>query len=150
MNAMTKHAVNAYSQVVVESGVVSQARPAAVPGACSDCGRCLEVCKEGAIELSGEPNFDYARCLNCGRCEANCASRAIAVAERGFDVLVGGKLGRHARLATPLLLLADEAAVLRAFDLSVNFYLEHAHGPERFGAVLERTGVEALQARLRA
>ncbi|MHB1131725.1 MAG: 4Fe-4S dicluster domain-containing protein [Chloroflexota bacterium] len=133
---------------IADFSVVAQARPTTGPGECSDCGRCLEVCKEGAITLVDGPHFDYERCLNCGRCEANCATEAIATSQKGFDVLVGGKLGRHARLASRVLVMADEATVLRAFDASLAFYLANANGPERFGAVLERTGLESLQARL--
>ena len=133
---------------IADFAVVAQARPRLGPGECCDCDRCREVCREGAIALDGGPRFDYAACLNCGRCAANCQSEAIAVGERGYDVLVGGKLGRHPRLATRVLAMVDEEAVLGAFDACLAFYLAEARGPERLGAVLERTGLEPLLQRL--
>lgn len=133
---------------IADFAVVAQARPVPGENECCDCGRCLEVCREGAIELRNGPCFDYQLCHNCGRCEANCQTEAIGVAQRGYDVLVGGKLGRHARLATRILTMADEAAVLRAFDATLDFYLAEARGPERLGAVLARVGLGRLETRL--
>jgi anaerobic sulfite reductase subunit C len=133
---------------IADFAVIAQARPGLGDGECCDCGLCLEVCKEEAIELARGPVFAYDRCLNCGRCEANCQTGAIGIAQRGYDVLVGGKLGRHARLGTRALAMVDEVAVLRAFDATLDFYLREACGAERLGALLERVGWERFERQL--
>jgi pyruvate formate lyase activating enzyme len=45
----------------------------------TECGRCIEVCGEGAIEPSGDGKVrvDRALCNNCGDCIAACPSRAL-------------------------------------------------------------------------
>lgn len=133
---------------IKDFAVVAKAKPGTGPGECIDCGQCLEACKEGSVRLGNGPVFDYARCLACGRCAAVCPTEAIATVERGYQVLVGGKLGRHAQLATTLFEMADEATVLAALDACLDLYKEHAQGPERLGAVLNRTGTDIILRRV--
>lgn len=46
-------------------------------GKCIGCGKCLEVCAEGAIYKYGdELRFDWERCTNCGKCAEVCPSEA--------------------------------------------------------------------------
>jgi len=108
----------------------------------------VETCREGAVWLEDGPHFDYDQCLSCGRCEAVCPSEAIATVQRGYAILVGGKLGRHAQLATPLLEFADEETVLRALDACLELYKAEERGAERLGAVLNRIGLDALRQRI--
>jgi pyruvate formate lyase activating enzyme len=47
------------------------------PDKCVGCGRCLEVCPEGAIYKYGdEIKFDRRRCKDCGKCAQSCPSGA--------------------------------------------------------------------------
>jgi len=133
---------------IKDFAVIARARPGRGPGECIDCARCLEVCREDAVALADGPVFAYDRCLNCGRCAAECATGAIAVVERSYTILVGGKLGRHAQLAEVLADAADEETVYRALDACLELYLAEARGPERLGAVLNRTGLAPLRAKL--
>ncbi len=133
---------------IKDFAVVAQARPGRGAGDCIDCGRCVETCREGSVRLEDGPVFAYDKCLSCGRCAAVCPSEAITTVERGFAVLVGGKLGRHAQLAWQLLDMVDEETVLRALDACLELYLEEARGPERLGAILNRTGLDVLKAKI--
>ncbi len=133
---------------IKDFAVVAQARPGRGPGDCIDCGRCVETCREGSVRLEDGPIFDYDKCLSCGRCAAVCPSEAITTVARGYAVLVGGKLGRHAQLAWRLLETVDEATVLRALDACLELYKEEARGPERLGAILNRTGLDVLRAKI--
>ena len=56
------------------------------PETCSDCGRCLEVCRYDAISvIDGRYSIDEIGCEGCGYCARVCPEGAIAniAAERG-------------------------------------------------------------------
>jgi len=68
--------------------------------ACSQCGECLKKCAEQAISL--DPLFiDSNLCLGCAACTV-CSFGAIRAAQKSYRILLGGKLGRHPRLAHEL------------------------------------------------
>lgn len=44
---------------------------------CTNCGRCIKVCREEAIRLKdGNPFVELEKCINCGRCAEFCISEA--------------------------------------------------------------------------
>lgn len=49
------------------------------PQKCVKCGRCIDICPEGAhyISSNGEKVFDRHRCQLCGRCIQNCMHEAL-------------------------------------------------------------------------
>jgi dissimilatory sulfite reductase (desulfoviridin) alpha/beta subunit len=133
---------------IKDFAVVVKAKPGLGSGECIDCRACVETCRESSVSLDCGPVFDYDKCLACGRCAAVCPTEAITTVERGYQVMVGGKLGRHAQLATVLFDMADEATVMAALDACLEVYKEYAQGPERLGAVLNRTGIEVILKRM--
>jgi pyruvate formate lyase activating enzyme len=45
---------------------------------CAHCGKCLEVCPNGAIRHGeGEHRIDYSRCRSCGKCKESCYYGAL-------------------------------------------------------------------------
>ena len=47
---------------------------------CQHCGRCTEVCPNGAHRLSGgEHRIDLSRCSSCGKCVSVCAPHALEI-----------------------------------------------------------------------
>ncbi len=44
---------------------------------CKECGKCLEVCPEGALSLSKETKIDRQRCTGCLRCVEVCKYDAL-------------------------------------------------------------------------
>lgn len=52
-----------------------------IPGRCTNCGRCLEVCPHRVFQ-PGERRVRMARaeaCMECGACQRNCAFGAVQV-----------------------------------------------------------------------
>jgi pyruvate formate lyase activating enzyme len=48
---------------------------------CIGCGKCMEVCKQGAIYLQeGTMHYDRDKCTSCGSCTAVCYSKARELA----------------------------------------------------------------------
>ncbi len=110
--------------------------------ACSFCGSCVEVCEEKAINLTDfGPFIDEERCVGCGHCIRICPESALTEAFKGYKVYLGGKLGRHPRLATFLTYATEEEALV-LFRKVVRFYKENNLKGERLGAILERVGWE--------
>jgi len=65
------------------------------------CRLCLITCRENAITLDqgNAPIIDREKCVNCGECILVCPPKALIAARNGWTVFLGGKVGRHPRLA---------------------------------------------------
>lgn len=134
---------NACSQIhITDFALHGVVRVEVNPKACSFCVSCLEVCEEGAIELTDYgAKIDEERCVGCGHCVKICPEGALAEGFRGYKVYLGGKLGRHPRLAT-FLTYAETEEVLKLFKKVLNFYKKYNEKGERLGTIIERLGWE--------
>jgi dissimilatory sulfite reductase (desulfoviridin) alpha/beta subunit len=88
---------------------------------------------------------DFARCLCCGQCLPVCPTGTLQEAARGYRILVGGKLGRHPRLAQELPGIYGLEEMRQMVDRCLDHYQRYCQKGERFGEVLERTGLEELR-----
>jgi uncharacterized protein (DUF362 family)/Pyruvate/2-oxoacid:ferredoxin oxidoreductase delta subunit len=53
-------------------------KPVQEPGECARCGKCVDMCAAGAIELDDRNlEFDYNRCIRCYCCQEVCPQDAI-------------------------------------------------------------------------
>lgn len=73
-------------------------------GACTGCGRCLELCRFQAVSIqAGKCHIDPVGCEGCGVCARFCPSGAISMVERkcGVWMISSTRTGPlvHARLA---------------------------------------------------
>ncbi len=62
----------------------------------------------------------------------------IEEGEKGFKILIGGKLGRHPRLAMELPGIFNPEETLAKVKELIRFYKKKSLNGERFGAVLEK------------
>ncbi|MGE5577481.1 MAG: 4Fe-4S dicluster domain-containing protein [Syntrophothermus sp.] len=133
---------------IKDFGVVGQTRPERGAGECVQCRECEAACKEDAVHVEEDgPVFDRERCLNCGDCGGACATGAIEV-RHGHKILVGGRLGRRAKLAETLVEFTDAEGVRRALQAAIELFKEEGRGGERFGVMLDRIGLARLKERL--
>ncbi|MFP3980267.1 MAG: 4Fe-4S binding protein [Desulfobacterales bacterium] len=131
-------------------GIIGAAVPEITDAACSMCGACAEACREGAVRLNEStqmPEIDRSKCLDCGQCADACPTETIRVAGRGFKVLLGGKLGRHPRLAQRLPGCYDAGEILDIVNRCVDFYKQYSTGGKRFAQLCAESG-DALMAAL--
>lgn len=134
---------------IADFGVQGRARPAIGDGSCDGCGECIRICKENAIAVtSNNPVFDRERCIDCGDCVAVCPIQAIVMQQYGFSVLVGGKLGRHPKLAQTLYLFADEETLLVSLRVACEIFISEIQTDERFADAIIRIGIEELLRRI--
>ncbi|MBU2552662.1 MAG: 4Fe-4S binding protein [Proteobacteria bacterium] len=131
---------------IADVGLIGARRPRVRPEEpCSQCRACVEVCQEEAIGLSdkaGGPVLDDQRCLACGRCIEACPSGTIVEGDSGWRFQVGGRLGRHPRLAREVAGLHGAEQVLAMIEGAIEHYKANNRRGERFGDVLGRTGWE--------
>jgi anaerobic sulfite reductase subunit C len=144
---------NACSQPQIQDiGIVGAALPRVTAEPCTGCNACVEACREGAVERAGDtepPRIDPDLCLACGACMKACPSGTLAVGQSGYRVLLGGKLGRHPRLARALTGLFSEAEVLSIVRFCLAYYKKKSLCGERFAQLLTDADFEALEGRFK-
>lgn len=133
---------------IADLGLIGARKPRVSDSAeCDACRACVEACREEAVSLTVDqsgPVIDPDRCLYCGRCIQVCPTGAFEQEARGYRILVGGRLGRHPRLASELEGIHSPEEVLSFVKRAVSHFKQHNRKGERFGDVLNRTGLEAL------
>lgn len=124
---------------IVDIGIIGAAIPELTDADCTLCGTCVQVCKENAVTLNennGKPVIDSAQCLMCAKCIHECPTGTIAEKEQGYRVLLGGRLGRHPRLAMEVPGIRTHEQVLRIVKNSLAFYKKHSKQGQRFSHIL--------------
>ncbi len=139
---------NACSQPQIKDiGIIGAAVPLITQEPCSLCEACVDECKEGAITLDSQnecPNLDFNLCLKCGKCVMVCPSGTLAADCKGFRVQLGGKLGRHPRLARELPGIYSEEEVLRIVKECIAIYKKKCTRGQRFAEIFTETDFEKL------
>ncbi|MFQ5484012.1 MAG: 4Fe-4S binding protein [Desulfobacterales bacterium] len=137
---------NACSQPqITDIGIIGACAPMQTEEACSLCKACVDECKEDAITLDDGadfPSIDFNRCLNCGKCIAVCPTGTLTEGKRGFRVQLGGRLGRHPRLARELPGIFSEEETVKIVKASIGMYKEKSLHGERFSEIFQTDDFE--------
>jgi dissimilatory sulfite reductase (desulfoviridin) alpha/beta subunit len=124
-------------------GVTGRARIGLDETLCTECGMCDDACKEGAITLiDGKPRIDDSLCIGCCDCVRACQSDALSVVGSDCEVTIGGKLGRHPRLAQSIGKFETADEVGDCLRRVIELLLSEGRKGERLGALLERLSRE--------
>jgi dissimilatory sulfite reductase (desulfoviridin) alpha/beta subunit len=139
---------NACSQPQIKDvGILGAVTPILTDIPCTACGACTDACKEGAVVLSetGEATaIDFRRCVYCGNCTAACPTGTLGTGRKGYRVMIGGKLGRHPRLARELPGIHDAQRVVRMIGDFLVFYKAHSNRGQRFAQLLTDADIDAF------
>lgn len=131
---------NACSQPQIKDiGIIGACLPTATDQECTGCGACVELCKEGAIDLTASdcgPGIDQAACLSCGQCIPICPTGTLVAGQSGYRVQLGGKLGRHPQLARELPGIYSDDQVIGIVEACLDFYKHNSRRGERFAQLL--------------
>ncbi|WP_406660702.1 4Fe-4S binding protein [Methanolobus sp. ZRKC3] len=124
-------------------GIMGTMEPQFLEDNCAMCGLCEEACKVDAITITeGNLYLNRDKCILCGDCISACRKDAMQVADEGFTIFIGGKVGKRPRIGNRVLKTVDEAVVFDALEKTLNYYRENAHEGERLGDVIDRCGLE--------
>jgi dissimilatory sulfite reductase (desulfoviridin) alpha/beta subunit len=130
---------NACSQPQIKDmGIIGAAEPVMTEEPCTLCQLCVEACAEDAVSLKDSvemPVIDYEKCVRCGKCIEVCPTGTIATGNRGYRVLLAGKLGRHPRLGQELPGIYQEDEVLNILESCLDYYKKESKHGERFADI---------------
>jgi len=130
---------------IADVGIIGAMKPAVGKNPCDHCGRCLAVCRESAISLEEEgPVIFENRCLSCGACVRGCPAGALEEGQRGYRILLGGKLGRHPRLGEEIPGIQRREEVLSVIEDCLDLYRDYGRKGERLGSLLDRVGIKKI------
>jgi len=119
--------------------------------ACTLCGVCVKVCREGAIaQTENEILLDESKCNNCGRCVKSCPVDAWS-GESGYILSFGGTFGNLIAKGEQFLpIISDKETLFRVADAALAFFDKHAKPSERFRVAIERTGWDKFKQEMEA
>ena len=118
---------------VADLALVGFVRPSFDLADCTACGACAEACPDQAIAMSeAGPVWDQEACLGCRTCARACPSGCISLSGPRARILLGGKLGRHPRLAQVVAEAAEPDQALAVLRQVVDQYLRDARPGQRF------------------
>ncbi|MFH2067269.1 MAG: 4Fe-4S dicluster domain-containing protein [Pseudomonadota bacterium] len=130
---------NACSQPQIKDiGIIGASLPMITDIPCTGCGMCESVCAENAIQIKAEEEtavIDFQHCVNCGKCIGVCPTGTIAEEKKGFRILLGGKLGRHPRLASEIPGIFNEEEALAVVKKCIDFYKQNSTAGKRFAEI---------------
>ncbi len=124
---------------IVDIGIIGAVLPGISGEACSLCGSCVETCDEGAIELDEKiqrPIIHEPLCLKCAKCIRVCPTGTLGEKQKGYRVMLGGRLGRRPRLAMEVSGIHSHDQVLEILKNCLNFYKKTSKNGERFSHLL--------------
>lgn len=130
---------NACSQPQIKDiGIIGSSIPEITQNECTLCGQCIEICRENAVALNEKqcmPEIDYDLCIKCGQCMKKCPTETISVGKTGFRILLGGKLGRHPRLAEELCGIFNEDEAMKIVKKCIDYYKKYSKNGNRFADI---------------
>ncbi len=139
---------NACSQPQIKDiGIIAALVPGLTNEVCTACEACVEACPDNCIHLlthPEKPEIDMDRCMSCGKCVDVCPTQTIQEQKRGYRVLLGGKLGRHPRLAMELPGVYNEKTVLEIIQYCISFYKQNSRQGQRFAQIFKESDFEIL------
>lgn len=130
---------NACSQPQIKDiGIIGASIPEITENECTLCGQCVDTCKENAVILNEKecmPEIDHDLCIKCRQCIKECPTGTIFEKKVGFRILLGGKLGRHPRLAEELPGIFSEDETIKIVKKCIDYYKKNSKNGARFADV---------------
>lgn len=123
---------------ITDIGIIGAAVPATTEVPCSACAECMYVCPDDAVALTDKgPEIDTKTCLSCGKCVRACPTGTLEIAQTGYRVLLGGRLGRRPRLGMEVPGIFSQDQVTDLVRRCLDFYKARSKGGNRFSHILE-------------
>lgn len=135
-------------------GVMGAILPAWRGDSCTDCGLCVSICPTSAIEKRSlaDDKFIYVlledKCINCSICTSSCPADSWVVEKKGYNLFIGGTMGKIPRLGTLLKKLLDKPELDTLIERSLRYYQKNGRKKERFGHMIDRLGADKVKQEL--
>lgn len=114
--------------------------PLTTDAPCMACHACVRSCLENAItiEENGVVVIDKSKCLSCGNCLNVCPSGTLAAGESGWNLRLGGRMGRHPRFASFVKQAKTDKEVITWVMETIQDYINNGGPQERFTHFVEQ------------
>ncbi len=132
---------------IADIGLIGALKPVISPNLCNECGVCKVTCKENAIDYADEDtgiSINWDKCVYCGQCVKVCPAGALKQDLKGYRVALGGKLGRRPQLAVELKGIRSQEQAVEIAKKSITHYTDNSERGERFGELLNQTGLDFI------
>lgn len=132
-------------------GIEGRRVPVIDTALCRGCAKCAveTSCPSKVAHVADGRIVIGEDCLSCGVCVGKCPFGAIAkTSETVYQIYVGGTWGKKRRTGTPLSRLVTEEEIWTLLDRSLAWFAANANAGERFGAAIDRVGIDKLEAYL--
>lgn len=132
-------------------GIVGQRKPIFQEELCKGCKKCSveTACPMGAAKVKdGLLQIDKSVCNNCGRCIGNCNFNAITDGVQGYKIYLGGRWGKEIRIGSPLAGMFTKEEAISMIEKALLLYKDQGYAGERFGVMIDRIGLPAVEAAL--
>ncbi len=127
---------------ISDFGINGYKVPYTVEEKCNGCGRCADVCKVDALEITGDIAYtDYDVCIGCGKCVNACPHKAKELKYDGFNLYIGGMSGREV-VEGLTLNVEDEEMIYKLIEATLKVYNRLGEKPqkERVASTMKRVG----------
>jgi len=119
---------------------------------CTLCAKvCEKVCRRGGrkpaiiMDENKKPVYRREFCFFEGDCIRVCPATVWKVKRAGYNVFVGGKVGRFPMFGYKIKEFATKEEIFKITEASIKCYNQIAEPGERFGEAIERTGIEEVK-----
>jgi len=136
-------------------GFVAVGEPECDLTKCTSCTLCAKVCekvcrrggREPAIIMDENKKPVYRReyCFFEGDCIRVCPASAWKVKRTGYNVFVGGKVGRFPMFGYKIKEFASKEEIFKITQRCIKCYNQIAEPGERFGDAIEKIGIEEVK-----
>lgn len=128
-------------------GVMGVRVPKWERGDCIECNLCVNLCAVNAITaIDGTYVRDEEKCIHCSACTVRCPKGCWTAQSFGYQVLIGGTLGKRPRLGVPLTdPVATQEEAVALVEKTIRYYQEHGQPRERLGHLMGRIGEEVVR-----
>jgi dissimilatory sulfite reductase (desulfoviridin) alpha/beta subunit len=128
-------------------GIMGALLPKWTGSLCTDCGLCVNICPTKAIEkrtVGGKSEYVLLeeKCINCSICTASCPVNSWVVDKTGYNIFIGGTMGKFQRLGILLKKLVSEKELPVVVKRVLEYYQKNGRKKERLGGTIERIGFE--------
>jgi len=132
-----------------EIGIIGRVPPARTPGLCTGCGTCVHYCREKAVTIrNGVCVLDDDRCNRCGMCIKSCPYQLIREEDRHYQILVGGRSGRHPAVGRELIRVDTPEKVIGVVDKVIYWVYRQSRANRLLGEQLDEMNFDRLKADL--
>jgi anaerobic sulfite reductase subunit C len=132
---------------IKDFGVYKKIYPSFSEKKCNLCKRCIKACKENAIYISDNKiKCDISKCVGCAQCIKVCPNEAVDTHKEYWQIMAGGKLGRHPQLAVNIASVDNPKDIVIYLKKFLKHHLKSKSPNTRLGDLLliERYDLSSL------